>query len=341
MKNGIIAAGNWIIDKVKFIDILPQRNMLANISDEVMGLGGGPHNVLVDLAKMNIGIPLAGAGIIGNDADGDYILKVIKEHNIDTKHIQKTIEKGTSYTDVMSVKNSGDRTFFHYRGANATLDYEHFVNINTEHKIFYLAYLLLLDKLDSEDKEYGVVAAKVLNLLQKKGYKTTVDVVSEQSDRFRKIVNPCLPYIDYLILNEIEAGTSTGFQIRKQDNSIDPVNIHKAAEALINGGVKEWVIIHFPEGGFAIDTKKNKYFVPSFLVEQKDIVSSVGAGDAFCAGALYGLHEGLPIEQILKIANASARFNLFGATTTDGAVSIGEIKKYLETARQREPVVKL
>ena len=39
-------------------------------------------------------------------------------------------------------------------------------------------------------------------------------MVSEDSDRFGKVVSPALKYVDYCILNEIEAGKTTGFKIR-------------------------------------------------------------------------------------------------------------------------------
>ena len=30
-RNGILAAGNWIVDQVKMVDVFPQRETLANI----------------------------------------------------------------------------------------------------------------------------------------------------------------------------------------------------------------------------------------------------------------------------------------------------------------------
>jgi len=39
MRRGIISSGNWLIDYVKIIDNLPQRNMLVNILDEKTSIG--------------------------------------------------------------------------------------------------------------------------------------------------------------------------------------------------------------------------------------------------------------------------------------------------------------
>jgi sugar/nucleoside kinase (ribokinase family) len=44
---------------------------------------------------------------------------------------------------------------------------------------------------------------------------------------------------------------------------------------------------------------------------------------------LYALHEELPLEKALRVANAAARFNLFSATSTDGAPTVAEIEEFL------------
>jgi sugar/nucleoside kinase (ribokinase family) len=47
------------------------------------------------------------------------------------------------------------------------------------------------------------------------------------------------------------------------------------------------------------------------------IVAANGAGDAFAAGLLYGLHEGWPIDRGLGLAHAAAAASLRGMSTTD------------------------
>ena len=338
-RNGIIAAGNWIIDHVKIIDIWPERSMLANIQEEMIGTGGAPYNVLVGLARMRAGLPLWALGVIGNDADGQLILRDLQRHGIDATCMTATDAAPTSHTYVMTEERTGDRTFFHCPGANALLACEHFSDVQAPAKIFHLGYLLLLDKLDREDAEFGVAAARALARLQDQGYQTSVDTVSDQSGRHEKVVVPCLPYVDYLIVNELEAGAVTSLPIRSSDGKIDAGNLLRAAEALLDGGVRELVAIHFPEGGCALTTDGRQCFEPSFWVKADEIRGTAGAGDAFCAGMLYGLHEGRPLDEVLKLANANARFNLLSPTCTDGAVPLGQLETYIKSAQQRAAVV--
>ena len=66
--------------------------------------------------------------------------------------------------------------------------------------------------------------------------KTSVDVVSEDSDRFAKSSDPALAHTDYCILNEIEAGKTTGFNLREQSGALDTVACkHSAGRVAANG----------------------------------------------------------------------------------------------------------
>ncbi|MEK6795724.1 MAG: carbohydrate kinase family protein [Spirochaetota bacterium] len=338
MRNGIMASGNWIIDHVKVIDTYPTEGMLTNITKEYRGTGGAPYNVLIDLARMKTSVPLYAHGLVGTDADGDFIIRDLAGNGIDNTNMRR-VDGATSYTDVMSVVSTGARTFFHCRGVNAQLCPDDFTGLDVPARIFHIGYLLLLDALDAPDAEYGVVAARLLSDMSKRGYKTSVDVVSEQGDRFKRIVLPCLKHTDYLILNEIEAGESTGMVIRRKDGGIDAKALERAAAALLDAGVRELVVIHFPEGGYVKARGGATAFAPSFQVEQSEIKGTAGAGDAFCAGMLYAIHEGLPLTDALSLANASARFNLLSPTCTDGAAALEELERYRKTARLRVSVV--
>ena len=83
-RKGILGAGNWIVDHVKVIDAWPNQDTLANIISDYRGTGGSPCNVLIDLAKLGADFPLTGAGIIGQDEPGDWILETCKNIGVNT-----------------------------------------------------------------------------------------------------------------------------------------------------------------------------------------------------------------------------------------------------------------
>lgn len=333
-RKGLLAGGNWIIDQVKLVDVFPQREQLANIRSQSEGTGGAAYNVLVDLAMLEAPFPLFGAGLVGKDALGERILADCKKRGIDSRHLKTTASAPTSYTDVMTEVADGRRTFFHMRGANALWKGDDLDFGRTKARIFHLGYLLLLDELDKPDKTHGTRAAALLAAAQAAGLRTSVDVVSEDSNRFTQIVAPALKHVDYCILNEIEASKTTGFKIRQPDGKLDTVSLRHAAGALLQMGVKELVIVHFPEGAFARTRKGDDYWQSSLTLPAKYIAGTAGAGDAFCAGALLGLHEGWDLKPCLEAGVSAAAASLAHPTCTTG---MKPLKACLELMKKYKP----
>jgi sugar/nucleoside kinase (ribokinase family) len=334
-RSGLLAAGNWIVDKLKVVDTYPQQDALANILSESVGNGGSPFNVLVNLARLKAPFSLSGIGLVGDDADGDWVRVQCEAHGIDTRGLKVLPGRHTSYTDVMTVQSTGRRTFFHQRGANAFLDGEHFDFSATSAKIFHLGYLLLLDRLDATDPEFGTAAAAVLHRASEAGLKTSIDVVSEDSDRFAQVVLPALRHVDYCIINEFEAERTTGITIRREGPP-DSEALKQASLRLLEAGVRERVIIHFPEGATTLDRHGHFHRQGSLRVPQHEIVGTVGAGDAFAAGALLALHENAAINDVLRYGVCTAAACLSAMGTSDGIKTLPECLKLADKFGFRE-----
>ena len=83
---------------------------------------------------------------------------------------------------------------------------------------------------------HATARAAVCAKAQRAGLKTSIDCVSEDSDRFAHVVTPILKYTDYCILNELEAGKTTGNVIRRKNGSLDTAALRKAAKAQSTDG---------------------------------------------------------------------------------------------------------
>ncbi len=214
---GIVCAGHWVVDHIKFIDQWPDASELCNISSELISNGGGAFNVIVNLANLKVKIPTYGLGCIGNDIASKHILNICKEKKINIKSLQIVDKKMTSYTDVMTTENTGVRTMFHHRGANQEFCRKHvpFKKLKRKKiKLFYLGHLLLMDALEKKDEEFNIIAARLLHEAKKANMETVVDVATEHcSEPYKKVVIPCLPYIDHLVINELEAEKIADIQI--------------------------------------------------------------------------------------------------------------------------------
>lgn len=322
---GITCAGNWIVDRVKILDRLPERGMLGTILSETPGTGGSAFNVLVDLSRLGAPFPLSGAGIVGNDADADFIFHRCRELALDVSALVRSANIATSYTDVMSEQTTGVRSFYHFRGANALFGPEHVDVGKLSCRIFHLGYLLLLDRLDSPDSEHGTCAAALLRAVRAAGIKTSVDVVSEDSDRFARIVPAALRHTDYLIFNEIEAGRTAGISVRDAAGRLDAPALEDAMEALFALGAMELAVVHMPEGAYARTRAGGKFSRGSLKLPPGFIAGTVGAGDAFCAGVLFALHENWKLDEALRLGGCAAAACLSRPSATDGLKPLEQV----------------
>ena len=321
MRSGILAAGNWIRDHVKTVDAWPAEEALANILEHAEGNGGGPYNVLMDLAKLRAPFRLAGIGLVGDDDDGRSILADCRVHGIDTVSLWTVDGLWTSYTDVMTVRGTGRRTFFHDRGANARLGPQHFDFTESRERIFYLGYLLLLDGLEAPGPDGAPNARDVLRRARAAGLLTSVDCVSAASGRFRTTVAPVLPEVDVLFANDYATEQSTGLSLGR-GALLRRGAVEAGGRALIAMGVRGWAVVHFPEGACACSAKGAVVWQPSVRVPPEQILGSAGAGDALAAGILFGVHEDWPMERSLELGACAAAASLLHPTCSEGLLPL-------------------
>ena len=322
-KKGIIVAGSLIADIFYEIDTYPNQGFLVSVRDSSLNIGGS-GNMILDLAKFDENLKVKVCAIIGDDKGGKHLQKVLASFpNIDTENV--TIEENSSITLVMNAADTKQRTFFFVPEASDKFGMD-YINWDTvDAKIFQLEYLLLMKKVDSPDSEYGTHGARILAEAKKRGMITSIDVVSEQSDRAKNIVKAALKYTDICCINESEAEAVTGITMTK-DGEIIPEKAFKAIEKIKELGVSKWIVIHAPKCGFGYNCETGeKITVPSLKLPKGYIKGSTGAGDAYCSGILYSAHEDKSLEDAMKFARASAACSLSENNGTDGMRSADKV----------------
>jgi sugar/nucleoside kinase (ribokinase family) len=329
-RRGLLAIGNLIVDKTHHIPSYPPESLLAIIGHSSSSVGGGAVNVLFDLAQVDPALPLALAGLIGDDEDGALLRRECAQRSIDTAQIATLADQPTSFTHVMISEANATRTFFHSHGANSRLGLDHIHTLGGTARIAHLAYLLLLEGLDVEDPDYGSKGAHALAILRAKGFETSLDLVSDNDpERYRRFVVPALPHTDYLIVNDVEAAHLTGIPVVTREGSVDWEGALAQAERMLAMGVGKLAAVHFPDGAVAVTRAGEHCRQRSYRVPKPEVVSALGAGDAFCAGMLYGVHEGFALACCLQLGIALAHFNLFAASATGGAVPLAALDRLI------------
>ena len=75
----------------------------------------------------------------------------------------------------------------------------------------------------------------------------------------------------------------------------------RAARIVLDKGVKDLVVVHSPLIALAVAHGKPTVFKRSVNIPSAEVLSANGAGDAFAAGMMYGVHEGVGSEALLGI----------------------------------------
>ena len=318
-RRGIAVAGSILVDKLYEISAYPASGELTKIRNINYAVGGCVPNVAIDIKKMMPDLPVEAIGKVGHDEEGDFIFKALSSAGVSTDGIVYADTK-TSFTDVMSVKG-GQRTFFTYPGASADFGLSDVDFSKLGVKMLHLGYFLLLDKIDAGDGLKMLMAAKDA------GIKTSIDLVSENSDRY-SLVRPALEYTDNLIINEVEAGMLTGIEPKNE-------NLEKIAKALMELGVKERVIIHKPDISVCY-SKDGFSYLPSYDLPDGFIKGTTGAGDAFCAGALIGIYDNLSDMEIMEFASCAAVMALRETDATGGMDTAENTKEFCKGFNRRK-----
>jgi sugar/nucleoside kinase (ribokinase family) len=310
MRSGIVLAGTVILDIVNIVSHWPVEETVAMIQRTEFGAGGPPHNAAAGLAKLGARFPVICMGAVANDGYGDELIRQARAHGVDTRHIRQIAHAITSHTQVMSSMMTGKRTFFHQTGVNADLRPDWLAPPDDKGQIYYVGSPGIAKAIDEGD---GWLT--LLKSAKAKGFRTALELVPLDNAILKRIVPPLLPSVDILVINDGEAQAVTGIETVK-NMTLDWPRAEEAARALLHMGVGEVAAIHHPDGAIAVSRRGEVAKAGSVKVPQTDIIGSVGAGDAFYAGMLFGLHDGWELQKCLVLGNAAAATSLHSATTS-------------------------
>lgn len=317
-RRGIICGGSIVVDVNKVIDRLPPPEELAVIQSQTSDTGGPGLNMAVDLARLGCGFPIDLVGLVGDDAHGRLVLDTCAALGIGTRGVGVVADVVTSYTDAMIERDSGRRTFFHCQGANALLEPDWFDFTGSTARIFHVGAPGVHERMDAPSPAGNGFAA-VLARASAAGLRTNLELVCVEPERISTLAGPCLPHLDTIIINELEAAAITGRG--------DPL---EAAHGLIGLGVRDLAVVHFRAGCVAAARDGRSWRQDAVRMPKDEIRSTNGAGDAFASGVMLGLHEGMPVERCLVQGVCVAAVSLTSLGPSAGIRPLAECLTYGE-----------
>ncbi len=270
-------------------------------------LGGAPINVALNLDNLGINTRIISA--VGKDRLGGLALKSIKHKGLDTDLIQIN-EHPTGLAEV-EIDEEGIPTYTIHE--NTAWD---FIQITDEIKQHvqesdYLMFGSLPFRNSTGDT--------IKELLKDYEGKVIVDVNFRKPFYSEELIDEILHLADIVKFNRIEFGEFLGWKNLDKDHEealswlAEEYNIETI---LLSRGEKGAYILHNGEIG-----KKGRYYVK--------VKDTVGAGDAFLAGAIYSIIKGKDAYDTACFANAIGAF----VTSRNGAtpnLDMSKIDIYLK-----------
>jgi sugar/nucleoside kinase (ribokinase family) len=288
------------------ISHLPRAGELVAADDLVLNIGGGAANAAVDLARL--GVRAAICARVGDDIFGRFATETLVNHGVDVQALTIDPTRPTSQTLIVNVQGE-DRRFIHTIGANlAFTNRDLDAVLDPPPRVLYIGYFLILPGLDADGLAARFRAARA------RGTLTVLDVAIARKGDYLDPLRVVLPHTDVFVPNSDEAAMILG--------ETDPV---RQAQAFHELGARRVVVTCGAEGAIAVSdalrVRLGTYSVP--------FVDGSGGGDAFVAGYIAGLLDGLPELGCLKLASAVGASCVRAVGTTAGVFSRAEADAFI------------
>ncbi|HSU99466.1 MAG TPA: carbohydrate kinase family protein [Roseiarcus sp.] len=325
-RRGVLSAGTWCVDFNKSIARWPDEDT----SNEVLAIdrqnGGSGSNMALDLKRLDPDFAVEAMGVVGDDDLGRFLFHQCDAHGVSRAALRAQPGGATMSVDAFNVQANGRRTHFYHQGVAAEMTPDDFDFSSTTAKILHLGLPGAHKAMDCpwHDEANGWVA--VLRKARAVGLSANLELMTTGAERLAELGRPCLPYLDYLIVNDYEIGALAGRETRRADGSTDPAAVVRAIEDVLAIGSLQWAAAHFPEGAIVGARDGSRFALGSVTLPAGAVVGANGAGDAFAAGMLYGQHEQWRIEECLELGHACAAASMRAVSTTAGVGTVGECR---------------
>jgi ribokinase len=273
----VVGFGALNVDKLFKVNKIAEAEEESFIENCVEACGGSAANTIVGLARLNCKVGFVGK--VGCDREGDLLLKDFHKEGVDTEGVIRA-KRGKSGSVMGFVDKDGARALCIDSGVNDTIKLS---EVNTA----YVSQARFLHFTSFVGEKSFQTQKKLLNALPET-VKVSFDPGVLYARRGLAQVEPIIKKSYVLMPNVVELELLTG----KKDYC-------KGADALIGKGVKIVAVKLGGDGCYVTDGRE-RHLIEAFKVK---VVDTTGAGDAFCAGFLYGLLNGKSLYECGRLGN--------------------------------------
>jgi sugar/nucleoside kinase (ribokinase family) len=303
----VVTLGAHVLDILgRYVTHIPEGQGSVLLDEIRLAPAGSAAGTAVGLAKL--GLEVATAGAVGEDALGDVLIRALNGYGVDTAHVVRKPGVQTS-ASILPIRPNGDRPALHAIGANAVYSID-----DVPWALIESAAHLHLGGNDSIRGLGRDGAAQILRRARDGGATTSMDILSEGSPKLLAILKPCLPLVDWFMPNADQACKLT-----------DSRTPEEAASRLLDLGVGGVVLTMGGDGSLLATGRERVHLAAHDIA----VVDTSGCGDAYCAGFIRSLRLGWPPSECMKLGNAAAALVAQGLGSDAGIRDLDDTIRFM------------
>ncbi len=286
---------------------------LKNVRRFSRYLGGSSANMAVGLARLGLKVGILGC--VGDDPLGDFLVEFLSGEQVETRHLRRVagFQSSLSLTEV-SPPGRFPQVFYRSKAADTQVDLGPL-------ELEYLAgaRMFITNGTSFCASPSREATYRAMERARAAGATVVLDVdyraMSWRSAADAGLaVRLALPWVDILIGNEEEFWLASGCE-----------DTPSAVTFLRAKGIPV-LVSKLGARGTQLFTAGEDVFLPPSPVK---VVSTIGAGDGFASGFLYGTLKGMKWKDCLRYGNASAAIVVSRLSCSEAMPSLGEIEELL------------
>lgn len=300
MKN-ICVIGSLNMDLVVNVDAMPKPGQTIIGSNFKEVPGGKGANQAVAMARLNGNVSMIGK--VGEDGFGQTLISSLKNDKVDTTYIQTT--KGSTGVALITVDKNAQNSIVVSPGANFEVKEE---DIDNNIKAIENSEIVVLQlETPLNTIKYALNKAKELN-------KYTILNPAPAV----KLDDEIIKNVDLLTPNETELEIISGVSIETEED------IQKAAQIMIEKGVKELIVTLGSKGSLYINKEKSM-FKKAYKVEAVD---TTAAGDSYTGALAVALSQDKGIEDAMDFASKVGALSVLKEGAQSSLPTLEDVKNF-------------
>jgi ribokinase len=294
-----VGFGALNVDKLFKVEKIVNAEEETFIKDYEEACGGSAANTTVGLARL--GCKVGFIGKVADDREGKILVEDFRKEGVDTEGIIHS-KNGRSGAVMGFVDKKGNRALYVDPGVNDTIEFDE-VNVKYAFQTRFL-------HLTSFVGEKSLKTQKQLVDALPQTVKVSFDP-GELYARKGSMLEPIIQkaFVSMPSLGELKLLTRT-------------TDYRKGAEVLLKKGVKIVAVKLGSKGCYVTDGNES-HIVEPFKVK---VVDTTGAGDAFCAGFLYGLISDKSLYECGRLGNFVASRCIMKMGARPGLPHLNDLK---------------